>query len=187
MVLADKRSRLVDAAVSLAYRNGFGATSLADIASEAKVPLGNVYYYFKTKDEIGEAIVELRLAQLRTMLKRWDEEKTPRDRIYRCIESVLDNRDSLAQRGCAVGTLCSELHKEGGDVARRSTEIFSQYLAWLEAQFRALGKGKGARGHAVHLLSALQGVSLLAHTFHDPSLVATETRRLKAWVESLQS
>ena len=57
----DKRSQLVSAAVGLAYQNGFGATSLADIAREAKVPLGNVYYYFKTKDEIGEAIVELRL------------------------------------------------------------------------------------------------------------------------------
>ena len=53
----DKRSRLVSAAVGLAYQNGFEATSLADIAREAKVPLGNVYYYFKTKDEIGEAIV----------------------------------------------------------------------------------------------------------------------------------
>jgi hypothetical protein len=60
----DKRSRLVSAAVGLAYQNGFGATSLADIAREAEVPLGNLYYYFKTKDDIGEAIVELRLAQL---------------------------------------------------------------------------------------------------------------------------
>src|ERR1700730_7456543 len=69
----DKRSRLVSAAVGLAYQNGFEATSLADIAREAKVPLGNVYYYFKTKDEIGEAIVEMRLAQLSAQRQRWDE------------------------------------------------------------------------------------------------------------------
>jgi AcrR family transcriptional regulator len=31
----DKRSRLVSAAMDLAYQNGFGATSLADIAREA--------------------------------------------------------------------------------------------------------------------------------------------------------
>ena len=69
----DKRSQLVSAAVGLAYQNGFEATSLADIAREAKVPLGNVYYYFKTKDEIGEAIVELRLAQMSAQRQRWDE------------------------------------------------------------------------------------------------------------------
>ena len=182
---ADKRSRLLNAAVGLAYRNGFGATSLADIASEAEVPLGNVYYYFKTKDEIGEAIVDLRLSQMSAMLQRWDEEPSPKDRIYRCIEAVLNNRESLAEGGCAVGTLCSELHKAGGAVAARATEIFSRYLDWLEVQFRALGKGKASRGLAVHLLSALQGVSLLAHTFHDPGLVTLETKRLKGWVESL--
>ena len=49
----DKRSRLVGAAVGLAYQNGFGATSLADIAREAKVPLGNVYYYFKTRTRLA--------------------------------------------------------------------------------------------------------------------------------------
>src|SRR6266481_1548351 len=74
----DKRAQLVSAAVSLAYQNGFGATSLADIAREAKVPLGNVYYYFKTKDEIGDAIVEWRLAQLSAQRQRWSELDRPR-------------------------------------------------------------------------------------------------------------
>ncbi|HET7885640.1 MAG TPA: TetR/AcrR family transcriptional regulator [Bradyrhizobium sp.] len=185
MVPVDKRSRLLNAAVGLAYRNGFGATSLADIASEAEVPLGNVYYYFKTKDEIGEAIVDLRLSQLTAMLQRWDAEPSPKHRLYRCIEGVLGNRDSLAERGCAIGTFCSEVHKAGGTVASRATEIFSRYLAWLEIQFRALGKGKASRGLAVHLLSALQGVSLLAHTFHDPGLVTMEAKRLRDWIEGL--
>ena len=79
----DKRSRLVSAAMDLAYQNGFGATSLADIAREAEVPLGNVYYYFKTKDEIGEAIgLELRLAQLSAIQRqRWNEAGSPKDRL----------------------------------------------------------------------------------------------------------
>src|SRR5260370_13876368 len=75
----DKRSRLVSAAVGLAYQNGFEATSLADIAREAKGPLGNVYYYFKTKDEIGQAIVELRLARLSAQRHRWGEGQSPTD------------------------------------------------------------------------------------------------------------
>ena len=146
--------------------------------------MGNVYYYFKTKDEIGEAIVELRLAQLAAMLQRWNETEAPKDRLCMCIESVWDNKDSLAQRGCAVGTFCSELHKADGTVAVRATEIFSRYLAWLEVQFRALGKGKRLAA-LPFICSALQGISLLAHTFHDPSLVTMETKRLKGWVESL--
>jgi len=181
----DKRSRLVSAAVGLAYQNGFGATSLADIAREAEVPLGNVYYYFKTKDDIGDAIVELRLAQLSARRQRWNEVGSPKDRLCACVQDVFENKDFLAQRGCAVGTFCSELHKAGGSVATRATEIFAQHLAWIESQFRALGKGKDSNGLAVHLLSAMQGVSILAHAFHDSGLVATETRRLKSWIRSL--
>ena len=181
----DKRSRLVSAAVSLAYQNGFGATSLADIAREAKVPLGNVYYYFKTKDEIGEAIVELRLAELSAQRQRWDEAESPKDRLCACIQGVLENKDFLAERGCAVGTFCSELHKADCSVASSATEIFAQHLSWIESQFRALGKGKDSNGLAVHLLSALQGVSVLAHSFRDSGLVATETKRLKGWIQSL--
>src|SRR6202166_475986 len=127
----DKRSRLVSAAVDLAYQNGFGATSLADIAREAEVPLGNVYYYFKTKDEIGDAIVELRLAELSAQRQRWNETWSPKELPCACVQGVFENKDFLAQRGCAVGTFCSELHKAGGSVAARATEIPPQHLALL--------------------------------------------------------
>ena len=43
----DKRTRLVETAMKLAYRDGFRESSLADIANAAHVPVGNVYYYFK--------------------------------------------------------------------------------------------------------------------------------------------
>ncbi len=45
----DKRTRLIETATKLAYGRGFRETSLADIAEAARVPVGNVYYYFKTK------------------------------------------------------------------------------------------------------------------------------------------
>src|ERR1700737_2297018 len=97
----DKRSRLLSAAVELTYQNGFEATSLADIAREAKVPLGNVYYYFKTKDEIGEAIVELRLAQLSAQRQRWNEAGSPKDRLCACIQAVFENKNRLGQLRCS--------------------------------------------------------------------------------------
>jgi TetR/AcrR family transcriptional regulator, transcriptional repressor for nem operon len=43
----------------------------------------------------------------------------------------------------------------------------------------------GRHSLAVHLLSAMQGVSVLAHSFHDSGLVATETKHLKSWIQSL--
>src|SRR5216683_7264799 len=181
----DKRSRLVSAAVSLAYQNGFGATSLADIAEAAKVPVGNVYYYFKTKDEIGEAIVEQRLSEFRTLQEQWNQKGSPKERLLACIENTFENRDLLARGGCPVGTLCSELHKEGGPLAKKATSLFTELLGWIEDQFRAIGRGDTSRKLATQLLSSLQGVSVLAHGSGDPELVAMETKRLKDWVGGL--
>ena len=48
----DKRLRLVEAAMVLIHQQSFNLTTLADIAHKADVPLGNVYYYFKNKEEI---------------------------------------------------------------------------------------------------------------------------------------
>ena len=81
----DKRVRLIEAAKVLIHQKGFNQTTLADIAQEADVPLGNVYYYFKTKEAIGDAVIDRRalewkdkLAQLYALLDAVIElEQTP--------------------------------------------------------------------------------------------------------------
>jgi AcrR family transcriptional regulator len=181
----NKRARLAQAAVKMAHRQGFSNTSLADIAKEAKVPLGNVYYYFKTKEELGDAIIQERLTQISTASAHWDQIDSPQERLCACIDAVLEEKDNVARDGCPLGTLSCELRKERGALGTRATRIFATYLDWLEAQFRLLGKKSEARALAVHLLSALQGASLLAHSLRDPSIVATETKRLKGWIRSL--
>jgi AcrR family transcriptional regulator len=182
---SDSRTRLLQAAEKVTYRHGFGKTTIADIAKEARIPLGNVYYYFKTKDEISDAIIELRVSRFRRLLHELDKADSPKERLCGFVQIKINNRQELARRGCPVGTLCSELHKHGGPVATKSTLLFAEALSWMEAQFKALGKGADSRGLAVHLLSATQGVSVLAHTFHDPGLITSEAARLKKWIRSL--
>ena len=181
----NSRTRLLRAAVKVSYRHGFGHTSLADIAKEARVPLGNVYYYFKSKEEIGKAIIESRMSHFQEQLRELNEIDSPRERLCGFIQIKVDNREDLARSGCPVGTLCSELHKHRGVVAEDSRVLFTEGLAWMEAQFRALGKGRGSRALAVHLMAALQGVSVLAHTFNDTVMVEVEAKLLKAWVRAL--
>ncbi len=183
--IADNRTRLLEAAEKTTYRYGFGNTAIADIAKEARIPLGNVYYYFKTKDEIGDAIVELRVSRFRKLLQEFDKADSPEERLCAFVDIKVKNREELARNGCPVGTLCSELRKLGGAAADKSTVLFAEALAWMERQFQALGKGADSRALAVHLLSATQGVSVLAHTFHDPKLIGMEAAHLKDWIRSL--
>ena len=182
---ADKRTRIVDAAATLVHAHGFAQTSLADIARESGVPLGNLYYYFKSKDALGEALIEKRAALHETIRETWDAELAPRERIEAFIQASIDSRDSVARSGCPVGSLCSELHKQAGPLADEATKLFGGFLKWLEAQFRLLGKGAESRDLAFHVVASLQGASLLANAFHDARQLARESKRLKDWVRSL--
>jgi hypothetical protein len=42
-----KRARLIEAAKTLLHQQGLYRTTLADGADRARIPLGNVYYYFR--------------------------------------------------------------------------------------------------------------------------------------------
>jgi AcrR family transcriptional regulator len=181
----DKRTRIVDTAAKLVHEQGFSRTSLADIARESGVPLGNLYYWFKTKDAICEALIEKKAFAHAAMRAQWDAQLEPRERIEAFIQATIDSRESLARSGCAVGTLCAELHKEAGPLGERAATLFEGFLDWLEVQFRLLRKGSESRELAFHLVSALQGASLLANTFHNTRQITRECNRLKEWVQSL--
>src|SRR5260370_13431036 len=114
----DKRSRLIQTAAKLAYRQGFRKTTLADIAEEAQVPLGNVYYYFKTKDELAAAIVEHRLKQLETSRQSWGEIDSRKERLWASVQTTAENDPAPARGGCPVGTLCAGHWQEGGGLAK---------------------------------------------------------------------
>jgi len=181
---ASKRVRLIEAANKLIHRQGFNQTTLADIARESAVPLGNVYYYFKTKEDIGRALIEHRAEFYRDLIAAWDQLPEPKARILALIQAVCDQREELARSGCPIGSLCQELHKEGGPLAEKSATLLYAILGWAEQQFRLLGKDEEAADLALHLVSVLQGASLLTHTFHRPEYMTRETARLKEWVNA---
>lgn len=182
----DKRDRLIQTAVSLVHQQGFRQTTLADIAQQAQVPLGTVYYFFKTKEAIGEALVEQYLRIYREACQQWNSDPDPRARLNAFLQRMLGDRQDLSQSGCPIGTLCAELHKQGsGPLAWHASAIFDELLAWLAAQFQALGKGEESRDLAVHLLSAVEGAILLAQSFHTPEYLEREAASLTQWIRAL--
>jgi TetR/AcrR family transcriptional regulator, transcriptional repressor for nem operon len=102
---ADSRERLLQAAEKVAYRYGFASAAIADIAKKARVPLGNVYYYFKTKDEFGKAIIGLRLSRFKRLLQEFDKADSPKERLCNFVQIKIKNREEPARGGCPVGTL----------------------------------------------------------------------------------
>ena len=183
--MSDKRIRLVEAAADLAHRRGFREASLAEIAEQAGVPLGNVYYYFKTKDALAEALIERWREERRAARASWDAAGGPVERLEASIEVAARGREAVARSGSPIGGLCTELGKTGGPLAEKAKVLFREQLDWIEAQLHELGAGAEAPALAVHLLSGLQGAAVLAHAQGDPAPLVYEAEMLKAWVRRL--
>ena len=179
----DKRKRLIEAAKVLIHQQGFNLTTLAEIAQEADVPLGNVYYYFKTKEAIGEAVIEKRAAEYAEMLARLDEIAEPSSRLRAFVDTNVEELELIARYGCPIGGLCQELGKQGGSLADQAAKLLHDILQWSETQFRSLGFAERAEEYALNLVSSIQGMHLLTHTFKDPKLAKRQTDTLLTWLE----
>src|SRR5574342_1415817 len=55
---AATRDQILDAAARLIHLRGYHCTSLDDVLRESGVGKGNFYYYFKSKEDLGYAIID---------------------------------------------------------------------------------------------------------------------------------
>jgi AcrR family transcriptional regulator len=181
-----KRQRLIDAACQTFHVRGIERTTLADIAAAAGIPLGNVYYYFKTKNDLISAVVEARLSEARAVLA-WVEaaHDDPRGRLKALFTALAEQGELIARYGCPQGSLCSELDKLP-DGPGPAAELMRIPVDWAERQFIALGRAD-ARDLAVEVIARYQGGALLASTLRDPDLMARESARVAAWLDTIGS
>ena len=181
-----KRDRLVEAAKTKFYQQGVTRTTLVDIAEQAEVALGNVYYHFRTKDALVEAVIQAHVQELQSMFARWEHFSEPRQRLLALMGTARDEGHVLARYGCPHGSLCQELDKEDSQLAHVAAQIFQVYLDWAERQFLLLGKAEQeARDLAIDLISSLQGTYVLTASFRSPELLERKLQRLETWIRSL--
>jgi TetR/AcrR family transcriptional regulator, transcriptional repressor for nem operon len=176
---------IVEAADRLFYQQGYEHTSFSDIADAVGISRGNFYHHFKSKDEILDAVIRLRLANTQKLLEQWESEgKHPAERIRSFIHILITNEAKIKRHGCPVGTLCTELAKLEHGSRAHANQLFTLFRTWLRRQFALLGRKHDADALAMHLLARSQGVATLANAFHDGHFIADEVRQMCEWLES---
>jgi len=182
--IGTKRERLIAAARQTVYEQGIEKTTLADIAAVAGIPLGNVYYYFKTKNDIVRAVIESHLLEARAMLAAIEAgEDDPKARLKTLFGKFAEQGELIARYGCPHGSLCLELDKRA-DGAEFAQALMREPVEWARRQFDAMGRAD-ARDLAIQVIARYQGTALLTSTFRDPDLMTRETARVADWLDAL--
>lgn len=110
----DTRQRIVGTARELFHVQGFHATSMSDILKKAEVNSGSLYYFFRSKDDLLMAVLELYVQLL------WPSVMEPAfatttDPIERIFAVLAGYREMLVMTGCTMGCPIGNLALELGD------------------------------------------------------------------------
>jgi len=186
---AATRDQILDAAARLIHLQGYHCTTLDDVLRESGVGKGNFYYYFKSKEELGYAIIDrlVRGFVERTLDPAFaDIDRDPLAQIHGFLDRVLDNlRQRNCVGGCPMGNLASELSDVHEGFRQRLAEIFVRWRATLA---RALRRSQAAGrlsadcnpdGLAHFLVAALEGAILMSKMTKDISVMEQCVDELK--------
>ncbi len=98
---ADKRERILKAAIKVFARKGFYAARVSEIAKAAGVADGTIYLYFRNKDDVLTSVFESRITRLVEVLRDIvGSGGSFEDRFRRIVElqlGVLEGRRELAE------------------------------------------------------------------------------------------
>ena len=178
------RQRIIQAADGLFYRRGYNQTSFQDISEATGIPRGNFYYYFKTKEDILNAVVDSRIAELNTMLVQCESESDEaRERLILFTDMLDRNREDVLQSGCPIGTLSSELAKDDPALHERARQAFSLLRDWIKKQFESVGVSS-ADELSMDLLARLQGAAVVACAFKDNDYITRSHQEIKDWINT---
>ena len=182
----DTRSRIVTAADKLFYERGFEFTSFADIAEVVGISRGNFYYHFKTKDEILDAVIELRIRERAELLDGWvDAGQSPKRCVANFIRILLMNNQKIRSYGCPIGTLFSELSKLNHPGESGARDLYDLFRIWLARRFREMGRDEDADALAMHILARSQGAATLANAYPEEPFLEQEVQQMLAWLDAV--
>jgi AcrR family transcriptional regulator len=178
------RADIVDCAKTLFYEHGYDGTSFTQIVDATGLFRGNIYHYFKTKDEILEAVVERYLDEYRALLEQWTHEHSdPKSRLCAFVDMIAGRKTELVEYGCPIGSLNTELGKDRRELQHAARSLFELFRTWLAARFEALGHKQDADALALHLLGRVQGIAVMSHVYQDTRYLEREISQLKDWID----
>ena len=174
-----RRQQLLAVAANRFWQFGYGSTSLADIAGDADVPLGNVYYYFRTKQDIAKGAADIFVAETQSMLTEIAEaESEPRRRVLALVHLLSESNRSRVQRGCPIALAVRDFRTGAPDASQRAAEAFDLLIGFIGRELQRTGaRPSSALAKAREIIVEWQGGISLAHALGDATLLAESFRR----------
>lgn len=172
---ANVRQHIIDVARTLITHKGYSAVGLAEIVKAAGVPKGSFYYYFQSKEEFAEALLENYFTRYLIQVEEQLRGSEPaRERLLRYFAFWKDTQGAdLPESKCLVVKLgaevCDQYDSMRSVLASGTREIILRIAACIHQGQNdgSLQDGMDADALAEELYQLWLGASLMAK-IHTP-------------------
>ena len=186
--MSGTKEYIVEVASRLVHLRGFNHTSLGEILKESGVGKGNFYYYFRSKEELGYAIIA-------NNFKQFSEEVTgkafgnARDAVAQ-LDDLLDilldmHRKRNCAGGCPLGNMAMEMSDIHEGFRKKFQEVFDAWGIQVASALRKAQAGGQLAGHvdllalAQFVIASVEGAILLAKVKKDSTVLERCFEELK--------
>lgn len=140
------RERLVNTAARLVHQQGWTATGINQILSEANIPKGSFYYYFRSKEALGAAVLQLHAAQIKQLVDKTllNPQLSAKIALDSFVTDLVQLAETTAFRlGCPAGSLANEIATQSQLLLAEANRALSLYEDGLIAVIQR-GQKEGA-------------------------------------------
>jgi TetR/AcrR family transcriptional repressor of nem operon len=189
--LNSTKEHILQTACRLIHRKGFNNTSLEDILRGSGVGKGNFYYYFKSKDDLGYAVLDRLALWTSQQIGReiFGRGEDPIGEIFQLFDLVVAmQREAGCIGGCPLGNLAIEMSDIHAGFRRRIEEILASWRSYIaDALNRAQAKGQLAQNVqldqvADFIFAGVEGAILVTKVRKDLAILEGCLDELKKYV-----
>jgi len=169
------RERIVERAAELFAEQGVAATSLDEVLAAAGAGKSQLYHYFRGRDELVEAAVGLRCAQVLAELTRALGAVASLAELEQALAGFADRYEQMGLPGCPIGSLAAEVAERNEDARLRTAAAFDAWeRLFADALARMRDRGElradaSPGALATALLASIEGGMVLSQTRKDPA------------------
>ena len=190
------RQDLLNAAQELMLAKGFGATSVDEICRKAKLTKGSFFHYFKSKDDLGAALLERfccsTQAQMKECCSCQEKEKDPLKRVESHIDFAIKmSKERVGTKGCLIGTFAQELSDTHPQIRSMCARAFREWGKLIAADLReAKAKYKTKANFdpqdlAQHFIAIIEGAEILAKAQGDKKIVKKSLEYFRDYIKRI--
>lgn len=189
------RLTILQKSFELIYTQGYQTTSIDDIIATTKVTKGAFYYHFKTKDEMGLAIIEeiLKPSLLTGFILPFEKEEDPVKAIYEVMKNLLlENNFIKIEYGCPASNITQEMSPWNKDFTKALNELTE---IWSKTMVESIEKGQkknlvrkdvNAMQVSLFVLSGYWGVRNFGKLYNDKEVFESYLKELRVYLDSLK-